>query len=145
MWTFFVCSFRRKLAQLCIIVKKKGFACQIQFRKQDFCGLLALYTHSKHTSSLFLERNWSLQPFNKGPLFSKHACWFFLLAKKFSPLSTCSALTYSICQKLISSSGFWKFETWKVLLTDFSIWFVVLLSKQLVFLVYTEAMLIFDT
>ena len=49
---FFVCFFQKKIGPVVHTnSEKKGFACQIQFRKQDFCGLLlSTHIHTRVTS-----------------------------------------------------------------------------------------------
>ena len=109
MYAFF---FRKTLAQLCIIVKKKVCLSNTIY-KTGFLWLTALtfytYTHIKSFSWEKLE----LAAFQQGS-FVFQACLLIFPARKkvFPPLYLLSINLarpyYSICQKLISSSGLLK-------------------------------------
>ena len=108
---FFVCFFRKKLAQLCIIVKKKVLLVKYNLENKIFVAYCSLHTYT-HIKSFSWEKL-ELAAFQQGS-FVFQACLLIFPARKkvFPPLYLLSINLarpyYSICQKLISSSGLLK-------------------------------------
>ena len=131
MYVFF---FRKTLAQLCIIVKKKVCLSNTIY-KTGFLWLTALtfytYTHIKSFSWEKLE----LAAFQQGS-FVFQACLLIFPARKkvFPPLYLLSINLarpyYSICQKLISSSGLLKFWEMNLIFASITLSLYIFFSFQ---------------